>query len=367
MEIRPLNLRDEAETRGWYAATYASASVDRIAPMIISESVQLASLRTNDTNLVNDRRAYGAWDGGTCVGAAVVGMPRVENTHRATIRVDVPPSRRHRGIGKALYDHAYAIARDAGRTTIHGGIEFGPSQTLPGCPGGRFALVRGFVSRNVEHRLMLDVPVPPERLASLEAYARENATGYQLRSWQGVPPEEWIGPFADMHTLTGRDVPTGELDAAPAVEDPDRLRASQQRMVDQGYGILTTLVLDPLGAPAAYTTMLATGDDVSQDDTFVLRAYRGHRLGALAKAANLRQLAVHYPGARRVHTWTADVNDAMRAINDRFGFRDGRSTRSNSGCDRRPQSLRASSANRMSCVNSTRQRSSTSSGVPPMS
>lgn len=41
----------------------------------------------------------------------------------------------------------------------------------------------------------------------------------------------------------------------------------------------------------------------------------------MAKVANLRRLAQHHPKARRLHTWTAVTNDAMRSINDSFGFR----------------------------------------------
>jgi RimJ/RimL family protein N-acetyltransferase len=74
----------------------------------------------------------------------------------------------------------------------------------------------------------------------------------------------------------------------------------------------------------AYTVMFVAADvrHVQQDDTYVRLAHRGHGLGTLAKARNLRSLASHYPDARHVHTWTAETNGAMRAINERFGFRE---------------------------------------------
>jgi RimJ/RimL family protein N-acetyltransferase len=53
----------------------------------------------------------------------------------------------------------------------------------------------------------------------------------------------------------------------------------------------------------------------------VLRSYRGRGLGTLAKIANLRLLARHFPQARHVHTWTAELNDAMHTVNARLGFR----------------------------------------------
>jgi GNAT superfamily N-acetyltransferase len=120
-----------------------------------------------------------------------------------------------------------------------------------------------------------------------------------------------------------QDVPTGERDHEPDTFDADRVLAGDARLAAQGWGLLTTLVLDDAGTPAGYTRIFvnAAGVHAQQDDTFVLRAYRGHRLGMLAKVANMRQLAAPYPGVRHLHSWTADGNDAMLAINARLGFR----------------------------------------------
>ena len=52
----------------------------------------------------------------------------------------------------------------------------------------------------------------------------------------------------------------------------------------------------------------------------MLREHRGHRLGALVKVANLERLLAEAPDARRVHTWNADENTHMNAINDAMGF-----------------------------------------------
>ena len=58
-----------------------------------------------------------------------------------------------------------------------------------------------------------------------------------------------------------------------------------------------------------------------QEDTVVIAAHRGHRLGMWLKTANLRRLAQAWPAVRRVHTWNADENDHMRSINVALGFR----------------------------------------------
>ncbi len=130
--------------------------------------------------------------------------------------------------------------------------------------------------------------------------------------------------FAGMRTRMEHDVPSGDRDHTPGTFDADWVRASEASLVGRGYGIVTAMVVDAGGTPVAYTRMFVTVDraQVLQDDTFVLRAHRGHGLGTLAKVANLRQLAASHPEARHVQTWTAEVNDAMRTINERFGFRE---------------------------------------------
>jgi hypothetical protein len=52
----------------------------------------------------------------------------------------------------------------------------------------------------------------------------------------------------------------------------------------------------------------------------VRREDRGHRLGMLVKAANVERLIASTPQARRVHTWNADINSYMVAINEALGF-----------------------------------------------
>lgn len=319
MDIRRLDPHDLDTASRWYAALHAGAAAERTAPIIVAQSSLLTALRTNDDNLNYDRSAYGAWDDTTCLGTATLDLPRQENRHLAEIDINIPPEHRGRGVGTALLDHTLLLAREHGRTTISGEVNVPQGQAFPDSAPGRFLLPRGFVSQHTEERLVLDVPVPEERLTALEPAA----DGYRVVSWLGLPPDEWIETFAQMNTLMERDVPIGDLDREPIEYDADRIRSGQQRLTDQGYGIVTTLVVDDENQPAAYTTMLVTvgGVDVMQDDTFVLRARRGNRLGAKAKAANLRQLAQHFPAARHVHTWTDETNDAMRTINECFGFR----------------------------------------------
>jgi hypothetical protein len=80
----------------------------------------------------------------------------------------------------------------------------------------------------------------------------------------------------------------------------------------------------PTGVLAGFTVVTLPQNRravVFQEDTLVLREHRGHRLGMLAKATMLTELARTRPAAERVHTWNAQENDAMLAINVALGFR----------------------------------------------
>jgi RimJ/RimL family protein N-acetyltransferase len=66
---------------------------------------------------------------------------------------------------------------------------------------------------------------------------------------------------------------------------------------------------------------LAQPERAHQGGTLVLREHRGHRLGALMKAAVLRELAATFPSVRRVSTYNSDSNRPMVAVNEALGFR----------------------------------------------
>lgn len=326
MEIRRLDPREEDQAAAVYRALRAGASADREAPVVEEFDALLASLRGNEANPNTDRRAYGAWQGDECLGALLVSLPRRENTHIAEVEVSVPPDARRRGVGTALFVHARDLAVSEGRRVLAAEVNAvsAGEAGLAESPGGRFALALGFAVKHTEFRLLLDLPLAEVHLCELEGDAAARSLGYEAVGWVGLPPTELLDAFAELHTLMAVDVPSGEVSREPLVYDAERLRGMQQRLLDQGYGLVTTLLLDPKGRPAGYTSMFVMGGEsreVLQDETFVLRAHRGRGLGTRAKLANLRLLAEHFPHAAHVHTWTAEVNDSMRAVNDRLGFR----------------------------------------------
>jgi GNAT superfamily N-acetyltransferase len=326
MEIRSLDLSCPGETQAWYRALSDAQSAGLVAPVVIQREAVLTSLRSNSSNPSSDRRAYGAWHEAECVGAALLDLPRRDNAHLAHLELGVPPRARHRGVGRALFAYLSDVARQEGRTVLGTKADAaGPGlDALAASPGGRFALACGFQPRHSELRLLLDVPVPQDRLLALERTAAQRAGPAQIAGWIGLPPADVLDQLAHLYTLTDADVPSGELSRAPVSYDAARVLRLLERLIEQGYQLVATLISDHGGEPAGQTMMLVMGGggrEVVQDSTFVLRPYRGRGLGTLAKIANLRLLARHFPQARHVHTWTAELNDAMHTVNGRLGFR----------------------------------------------
>lgn len=273
------------------------------------------------------------------VGFGFLAMTLKDNTHAADVYVAVHPDHRRQGIGAALAARVEEAAADAGRTTFFAWATApreaaddeeavvpatGVGRLPADVAGVRFALGRGYSLEQVERMSRLDLPVDSDKLATFEAEARAKAgDDYRTHTWEGIP-EEWHAGYAQLMTRMSTDVPQGELDFGEETWDADRVRVYLQDRADSGQRLLTTLVEHvPSGEIVAGTSFLlqdAKPTFVFQEETIALKTHRGHRLGMLVKAVNLRELAVRYPQTERVHTFNAEENAHMLGINIALGF-----------------------------------------------
>ncbi|MHA7133804.1 GNAT family N-acetyltransferase [Oerskovia turbata] len=273
-------------------------------------------------------------------GAAILWLSTEANTHLAYVTLHVRPTLEGRGIGKILLARAEEIARAEGRTTVIVPSNHSPEPApgpdaldaptgagrVPGdSRGARFALAHGYELEQVERASVLRLPVAPTRLDALESAAVQGAgDDYRLRTWWDEVPAEWQDQVAVLWTRMSTDVPSAALDVEESPWDAARVRSHLADMAGRHQHVLVTVAEHaPTGTLSAFSVLQIPQSDVPfafQEDTLVLREHRGHRLGMLVKAANLRAYGERRPGERRIHTWNAQENEHMLAINVALGF-----------------------------------------------
>jgi len=273
------------------------------------------------------------------LGVLSVDAPILDNEHMGYLDPTVHPDHRGRGIGSALLSEGERVLDGWDRTTILVWSIVTPalSEQTQGTivdPAGtvrlrtddqrvRFALDRGYAFSQAERHSVQPLPVPEGVLTAARSEAEAKAAGYELVQFIGQPPEDLADSLAPLFAAMSTDPPLGAVDWRPEVWDRERVVRAYGQMV-RGQQLYTTLArhIDS-GEIAAFTQLMAPYDKpevVFQENTLVLGNHRGHALGLWIKAANCALISQERPSSRRVHTWNADENDYMLAINTRLRY-----------------------------------------------
>lgn len=311
--VREIDPADESTYDSWYAVLRAGAIADREVPLLASHAAMASSLRVPGPH--KTRVPVAAYDGERLVGAMLFEYGLKDDLDAVEVEIDIAPADRRQGIGTALWGWARSRAASLGRTVYQSEIAIPEGFTTDTWPGCLFAAKLGFVLEHVEDHLV--VPLPFQQQVEVEPL-----DGYELISWAGPCPEEFLPVYADLRTAMSADVPTGGMTRQTKQWTTDELREQEQRIA-KNYLSLVVLARTLDGRPAGYTMIYLPESDpesAQQDDTLVLRDHRGHNLGAHLKLANLEQLAKHRTTQKLLHTWTAETNTAMQKVNARFGF-----------------------------------------------
>lgn len=322
-EIQPVDPADEDEVRAAYDIWRAGYLVGDPHNPLPTFAELLVRFRTASTSMRNEFYLLRDADG-TPVGCYWLDMPLKDNLDLVEIDLAVRPDRQGRGIGRRLLADALARITRYGRHQVIAGTGQPPD-------GGedrstRFAVAAGARRSLGEVRRTLDLEsLDHDLLAQLRADAEKHADGYHLVSWTGPCPDDLVDDYAALVGRMSTDAPLGDLGIEPEHWDAARVRERDDMIARQGRTQVVTAVRAGEDGPlAAFTDIVTTRHDPAnafQWDTLVRREDRGHRLGTLVKVANLQRLLDTAPEAKRLHTWNADVNSYMVAINEAMGFR----------------------------------------------
>jgi GNAT superfamily N-acetyltransferase len=269
-----------------------------------------------------DTVLLGAFDDEVMWGAARVDLSRYDNLHLASATYYTHPERQRRGIGRALAETSYDVARRDGRQMM-----FTEAYTLLGesSPGLLFGKALGFTTALEDGMKVVDLVETEPTWEQLDARVSGAHAGYRIVTWRDSVPEEYVEDYCRLGEMFLDEIPTGELDVEPEKWDRDRVRAREQRNARESRHDCSAGAVAADGRLVALTEVIV-GDYAPwrgvQSGTLVAPDHRGHRLGLAVKLANHRQLREQFPECRVLLTGNADVNAPMNAVNEALGYRE---------------------------------------------
>lgn len=321
MDIRPIDLSNDVEIKGWYEARHAARQHQREGMPGWSEREARVILTVPESAV--DWLAAAAFDGEEVLGATLMYVPLLDNTDISIVEVNVPPERRRRGIGTALVEFLVDTCRSLGRSTILIEADL-PFEERDSHPYRKFAEQNGFALANVEIRRTLPLPVEEASLEQWAASAAPRHQDYRLMTFHEETPEALLESYCYLLNQLALDAPTGDIEFEAEALTPEGLRERERKLNEGGRVAYSTVALDQRGDAVAHSVLCIDLDDavnIQQFATLVHRDHRGHRLGLAVKTRNLREVQRAYPDRKRVVTTNSETNDHMVAINELMGFR----------------------------------------------
>ena len=320
IDLRELDLADEQQLRDFHEVTRLAEREDgRDWTRAWTYDEMLSTLREPDAT--ERVEACAAYVDGRLVGASVEFFFLLENLHKTWLEVYVDPAARRGGVGSALVAWGVERARADGRTQVAAETTYA-FELRDSAPAFQFARKHGFRIANTEICRRLAIPLADGLLDEIEAEAAAHSGGFKLESFVGHVPDQLIASYCALTNKLAIEAPGGEYDWEEESVTPEIFREKERQMASIGRHRWTTVAVHEGQVVALTDIVVSEGEDrASQWYTIVDRDFRGHRLGAAVKVANLRQVLSAHPEITAVHTTNAETNANMIDINERLGFK----------------------------------------------
>lgn len=313
--VDPLTL-DHDNADAMAACSTAAAAADGLTVAASTGPAVAAMLRYGHDNRPFD----GAWlardEQRRLLGWATLELPVWDNPHMAVVFCSVQPDARARGVGTALLAAQTEMAQAAGRSLL---LTFGFRESA----GAQFLLDHGFEVGQLTSQRRLEMQrLDYERLASLAKEAAAATADYEIVEFVGSTPEPLLPAMSKLFEAIN-DAPLDEAAFEATAYPVERVRRYEAAMAARGQHVYRLVARHRRTQEWAGLTILCVDSlrpgVAMQEDTSVLPAHRGHRLGLLLKARMLLWMRERHPELETIDTWNADSNRHMIAVNEQLG------------------------------------------------
>lgn len=313
--VDPLEL--DASTADEMAAVTA-AELDIDMPTAVPKTGE--GLRLEARHGFDDHPYAGLWlargPDDRLLGHATLEVSRWDNPELAMVFCSVSPHAFRDGVGTQLFDTQVEAARELGRTrlltfAVEGGNAAG-FLTAHGFTAGQLTAQRRLRPRHLDYAHL-------ERLA---AEAAAKGADYELVQLDGPAQDELLPGLVTLFEAIN-DAPDDDIQREPDLFPVERVRRYDAAMAARRQHVYRVLARHRRTGEWAGHTILCVDETrpgyAAQEDTSVLGAHRGHRLGMRLKAAMLLWMREVQPELTVIDTWNARTNTHMIAVNEALG------------------------------------------------
>jgi GNAT superfamily N-acetyltransferase len=255
---------------------------------------------------------------------AVLEISSLDNLDWIRGELFVDPSHRHHGYGSLALRRLEKRARALRRQSLLFWVVEAPEEHGAG-PNRRFCPRHGYevIEENVVRHF--EWPRPGNDLEQKWSEWARHAKDYEILSWRNNSPEEFLSGRARLMAVMPIEVPDSGIGYEEERWDEERVRHHEAQFHEMGRDLLIAVARHvPTGELVGFSEMaLSTQrpEIAYQQDTLVVRAHRGHRLGGLMKIATMGLLEAGGYSTKIIMTSNNSVNAPMTAVNEALGAR----------------------------------------------